>query len=122
MTGKYFVEEKLFTSEQKNLFNKHNSEDSRVLTFYLDDKQSLTKLIYCDARRFGSFRLQNFEDYKNLEPYKNIGTDLLEETVNDRVLFEHYQKRKVPIKAALLEQKIISGIGNIYASEILFDI
>src|SRR6185437_2344364 len=53
--------------------------------------------------------------------YKNIGTDLLEETVNTRLLFEHYQKRKVPIKTALLEQNIISGIGNIYASEILFD-
>ena len=122
MTGKYFIEEKLFTPEQKKLFNKHNSENSRVLTFYLEDKQDSIKLIYCDARRFGSFRLQNFDDYKNLEPYKNIGTDLLEGTVNIGLLFEHYQKRKVPIKTALLEQNIISGIGNIYASEILFDV
>jgi formamidopyrimidine-DNA glycosylase len=121
MTGKYFVEEKLLTSEQKNLFNKHNSEDSRVLTFYLEDKQNSTKLIYCDARRFGSFRLQNFEDYKEMKPYKNIGTDLLEGAVNTRLLFECYKKRKTPIKTALLEQNIISGIGNIYASEILFD-
>jgi formamidopyrimidine-DNA glycosylase len=121
MTGKYFIEEKLLTPEQKKLFNKHNSAEQRVLTFYLGNEQNLTKLIYCDARRFGSFRLQNFEDYKNLEPYKKIGTDLLEETVNTRLLFEHYQKRKVFIKPALLEQNLISGIGNIYASEILFD-
>ena len=121
MTGKYFIEEKLITPEQKKLFSKHNSEDSRVLTFYLENEQSLTKLIYCDARRFGSFRLQDFKGYKNLETYKKIGTDLLEEEVNTRLLFEHYQKREVPIKTALLEQKIISGIGNIYASEILFD-
>ena len=121
MTGKYFIEEKLLTSEQKNLFKKHNSESSRGLIFYLGDNQNQAKLIYCDARRFGSFRLQNFEDYKNLEPYKKIGTDLLEEKVDTGLLFEHYQKRKVPIKTALLEQNIISGIGNIYASEILFD-
>ncbi|CAI2175653.1 14103_t:CDS:2 [Funneliformis geosporum] len=121
MTGKYFVEEKLFTPEQKKLFNKHNSEGARVLTFYLKDAQGSIKLIYCDARRFGSLRLQKFEDYKKIEPYQNIGTDLLEETVNTRLLFEHYQKRKVPIKNALLEQNTISGIGNIYASEILFD-
>jgi formamidopyrimidine-DNA glycosylase len=121
MTGKYFIEEKLTTPEQKKLFNKHNSEDSRVLTFYLENEQSPTKLIYCDARRFGSFRLQKIEDYKKLEPYKNIGADLLEEVVNVGSLFEHYQKRKVSIKSALLEQNIISGIGNIYASEILFD-
>src|SRR5437660_7735646 len=85
MTGKYFVEEKLFTLEQKKLFKKHNSEGARVLTFHLSDAQDSTKLIYCDARRFGSFRLQKFEDYKKIEPYKNIGTDLLEETVNTRL-------------------------------------
>ncbi|RHZ35685.1 DNA-formamidopyrimidine glycosylase [endosymbiont GvMRE of Glomus versiforme] len=125
MTGKYFIEEKILTptseQEQKDLFKKHNTDDSRVLTFYLDNGQESTKLIYCDSRRFGSFRLQNFKDYKQLEPYKNIGTDLLEEKVNTKLLFEHYQKRKVSIKNALLEQKVISGIGNIYASEILFD-
>ena len=121
MTGKYFVEEKLITPEQKELFSKHNSEDSRVLTFYLGNGQNSIKLIYCDARRFGSFRLQDFKGYKNLETYKKIGTDLLEEEVNTKLLFEHYQKREVPIKTALLEQNIISGIGNIYASEILFD-
>ena len=122
MTGKYFIEEKLLTPEQKKLFGKHNSEDSRVLTFYLNHEQKSIKLTYCDARRFGSFRLQNFAEYKNSAPYQSIGTDLLAETVNTRLLFEHYQKRKIPIKTALLEQNIISGIGNIYASEILFDI
>jgi formamidopyrimidine-DNA glycosylase len=120
MTGKYFVEEKLLTLGQKSLFNKHNTEGSRVLAFFLEDGQESVKLIHCDARRFGSFRLQNFEDYKKLEPYQNIGTDLLEEKINTRLLFEHYQKRRVPIKTVLLEQNLISGIGNIYASEILF--
>ncbi|MCE8164128.1 MAG: hypothetical protein I3274_08075, partial [Candidatus Moeniiplasma glomeromycotorum] len=122
MTGKYFIEEKLLTPEQKKLFAKNNSGSSKILTFYLGNGQNSIKLTYCDARRFGNFHLQKFEDYKNLEPYKNIGTDLLEETVNIKLLFEHYQKRKISIKAALLEQQIISGIGNIYASEILFDI
>jgi formamidopyrimidine-DNA glycosylase len=122
MTGKYFIEEKLITPEQKKLFEKHNSKESRILTFYLGNEQSPTKLTYCDARRFGSFYLQDFKNYKNLEPYKNIGTDLLEEKVDTEALFEHYQKRKVPIKYALLKQDIISGIGNIYASEILFDV
>jgi formamidopyrimidine-DNA glycosylase len=121
MTGKYFIEEKIFTPEQKKLFQKHDSEGAKGLIFYLENGQKSTKLIYCDARRFGCFRLQTFTDYKNLKPYKNIGTDLLEETVDVGLLFKHYQKRKVPIKTALLEQDIISGIGNIYASEILFD-
>jgi formamidopyrimidine-DNA glycosylase len=120
MTGKYFIEEKLLTPEQKKLFEKHNSEGTKGLIFYLEDSQKSIKLIYCDARRFGGFRLQTFADYKNLEPYKNIGIDLLNEPLETKYLFTHYQKRKVSVKTALLEQDIISGIGNIYASEILF--
>ncbi|CAG8626009.1 15812_t:CDS:2, partial [Cetraspora pellucida] len=121
MTGKYFIEEKLLTPEQKKLFEKHNNESAKGLTFYLANGQKSATLTYRDARRFGGFRLQTFEDYKKMEPYKNIGTDLLDEKVDAESLFQHYQKRKIPIKNALLEQKIISGIGNIYASEILFD-
>ncbi|CAG8627271.1 10829_t:CDS:2 [Cetraspora pellucida] len=113
--------EKLLTPEQKQLFEKHNNESAKGLTFYLESGLETIRLTYRDARRFGGFRLQTFEDYKELEPYKNIGTDLLDEKVDAELLFKHYQKRKIPIKNALLEQKIISGIGNIYASEILFD-
>jgi len=108
MTGKYFMEEKLLDSGQKKLVS---------LIFHLTNGQ---KLIYCDARGFGSFRLQILNDYQKLEPYKEIGIDLLNEQVNTDYLFAHYQKRKIPIKTALLEQDVISGIGNIYASEILF--
>ncbi|CAG8466646.1 4055_t:CDS:10 [Paraglomus brasilianum] len=109
MTGKYFVNESLLTPEQK---------DSTSLIFQLGNGQ---KLIYCDARRFGSFRLQSLTDYQQLKPYKDIGIDLLNESVDAKYLFTHYQKRKISIKIALLEQDIISGIGNIYASEVLFD-
>ncbi|CAG8437496.1 6957_t:CDS:2 [Ambispora leptoticha] len=108
MTGKYFVNESLLSLEQKEAVS---------LIFHLGNGQ---KLIHCDARRFGSFRLQNLTDYQQLKPYKDIGIDLLSEPVEAKFLFSHYQKRKIPIKIALLEQDVISGIGNIYASEILF--
>ncbi|CAI2161730.1 1302_t:CDS:2 [Funneliformis geosporum] len=113
-------EGKLLTPKQKELFEKHNSEEAKVLSFCLGNNQGPTKLTYCDARRFGSLRLQKFEDYKKSEPYQNIGLDLLNDQINPEYLFSCYQKRKVSIKIALLEQDTISGIGNIYASEILF--
>jgi formamidopyrimidine-DNA glycosylase len=108
MTGKYFVEESLLTPEQK---------ESIGLIFFLSNGK---KLIYCDARRFGNFRLQPLVDYRQLKPYKDIGIDLLNESVDAKYLFSRCQERKISIKIALLEQNIISGIGNIYASEILF--
>lgn len=105
MTGKYFVDENLLKQEQKKLI------------FYFDDGK---KLIYCDSRGFGNFRLQPLDSYQKLNPYKGIGLDLLNEQIDVKYLFNLYQKRKVSIKVVLLEQDIISGIGNIYASEILF--
>src|SRR5256884_5001533 len=108
MTGKYFLEEKLMSAEQKKTLG---------LTFHLSNHK---KLFYCDPRRFGSFRLQDIANYQQLSPYQNIGLDLLNETVSSEYLFNCYRERKIAIKAALLEQDIISGIGNIYASEILF--
>ena len=108
MTGKYFVEESLLTPEQKR---------SISLIFHFGNGK---KKIYCDARRFGNFRLQTLADYQQLKPYKDIGIDLLNEPVDAQYLFTQYQRRKIPIKIALLEQDIVSGIGNIYASEILF--
>lgn len=120
MTGKYFIEEKLLTPEQKKLLEKNSTEGGKILTFCLGNDQKSIKLTYCDPRRFGSFRLQTLENYQQLEPYKNIGLDLLNDQVSPEYLFDCYQKRQVPIKTALLEQDIISGIGNIYAVEILF--
>src|SRR5277367_1438665 len=108
MTGKYFLEAKLMNAEQKN---------SLSLIFHLSNQK---KLFYCDPRRFGSFRLQTVADYQQLSPYRNIGLDLLNEPVSSQHLFDCYKKRKVAIKVVLLEQDIISGIGNIYASEVLF--
>ncbi|MCE8162845.1 MAG: DNA-formamidopyrimidine glycosylase [Candidatus Moeniiplasma glomeromycotorum] len=108
MAGKYFLEEKLMNTEQKLALG---------LIFHLSNRK---KLFHCDHRRFGNFRLQVLTEYKQLKPYQNIGLDLLNEPVSRQYLFDCFQKRKVAIKTVLLEQDIISGIGNIYASEILF--
>ncbi|CAH1766122.1 23546_t:CDS:1 [Entrophospora sp. SA101] len=108
MTGKYFLEEKLLSPHHKRAV---------YLTFHLSNQQ---KLIYSDLRGFGIFHLQPLTAYQKLEPYKKIGKDLLNEEIDPAYLFEYYQKDKSPIKITLLEQDIISGIGNIYASEILF--
>src|SRR5205823_4990204 len=53
-------------------------------------------------------------------PYKGIGFDLLQDHITPQHLLSCFKKLRIPIKSTLLEQKIMSGIGNIYASEILF--
>ena len=51
----------------------------------------------------------------------NLGIDALSKELKPELLYNKIYKSEVPIKQILLNQKLIAGIGNIYASEILFD-
>ena len=77
------------------------------------------RVIYNDPRRFGFFRL--LKDKESFKLYlKNIGYEPLDKNFNLKYLKKSILFRKKCIKSILLDQKIISGIGNIYANEILF--
>ena len=78
-------------------------------------------MIFNDARKFGFIDLICTS---KLQQQKNIcilGIDALDKSLNKKYFYEKIKNSVVPIKQLLLNQKIISGIGNIYACEILFD-
>ncbi len=75
--------------------------------------------IYNDPRRFGLLKILNEGDKFHL--IDNNGPDPFQSIVDAKFLFKKTRNRKSNVKAILLNNKIISGIGNIYASEILFD-
>lgn len=108
MSGKYFLREISSNTDQINHL---------VAIFYFEDG---SKLLFCDSRNFATFHLQKLEDYQSIYPYKNIGLDLVNDYINPEYLITAFKTKRIPIKTCLLEQSIISGIGNIYASEILF--
>ena len=77
------------------------------------------KLIYNDPRRFGYFKiLKNKNDFDNY--FTRIGPEALDKKFNLIYLKKKIKNRKKNIKNLLLDQKIVSGIGNIYANEILY--
>jgi len=77
------------------------------------------KLIYNDPRRFGYFKiLNNKNDFENY--FRRIGPEALDKDFNLIYLTNKIKNRKKNIKNFLLDQKIVSGIGNIYANEILY--
>ena len=77
------------------------------------------RVIYNDPRRFGFFKL--LKDKESFKLYlNNIGYEPLDKNFNLKYLKKNILFRKKCIKSILLDQKIISGIGNIYANEILF--
>ena len=77
------------------------------------------KVIYNDPRRFGYFKL--FENKDRLLEFKNnYGPEPFSSKFNIDYLKSYLKKKEKNIKNLLLDQKFVSGIGNIYASEILF--
>ena len=77
------------------------------------------KIVYNDPRRFGFVKFLNSK--KELVKYlKNFGMEPLEKKFNIKYLKKILNNKNKNIKNILLDQKYISGIGNIYANEILF--
>ncbi len=78
-------------------------------------------LIYHDPRKFGFIDIVKTKDLQKQNYILSLGVDALSPNLKPQMIFEKISKSEVPIKQILLNQKIIAGIGNIYASEILFD-
>ena len=78
-------------------------------------------LVFNDPRKFGFIDLAETNNLKNKKYISSLGLDALSKNLNYKILYKQISKSQVPIKQILLNQRIISGIGNIYASEILFD-
>ena len=77
------------------------------------------KVVYNDPRRFGFFEI--VENDKILQNrFKNLGPEPFDTNFNLNYVFNYFKGKHKNIKTFLLDQKFVSGIGNIYASEILF--
>ncbi len=77
-----------------------------------------TNLVYNDIRKFGSIHWE--EKIENNFLIKNLGLEPLSDEFDSNYLYEIGKKRKITIKDLIMNQKIVTGIGNIYASESLF--
>lgn len=76
-----------------------------------------SRLCFNDPRRFGQMDMAHHTD---LKPLAALGPEPLEATFTPFVLAQNLVNKKTTIKAALLDQQIVSGLGNIYVSEALF--
>jgi formamidopyrimidine-DNA glycosylase len=76
-------------------------------------------VVYRDIRRFGTWLLL---EPGEAEPYfsERLGNEPLDSAFTARVLAEGLAGRRAPVKAALLDQRTVAGVGNIYADEALW--
>ncbi len=77
------------------------------------------KIVYNDPRRFGFFQIFKNNDLLK-KRFKNLGPEPSDAKFTKNYVYFFLKKKKKNIKNFLLDQNFVSGIGNIYASEILF--
>lgn len=108
MEGKFYIQ------QSKEPYDKHTH-----VIFQLDDGRQLR---YHDTRKFGKMYLYNKMTLDTSYPcFQKIGYDAFDERIDAQYLYTSLHKRKTAsLKAVLLDQSIIAGIGNIYADEICF--
>ncbi|QJC37922.1 bifunctional DNA-formamidopyrimidine glycosylase/DNA-(apurinic or apyrimidinic site) lyase [Enterobacteriaceae endosymbiont of Donacia bicoloricornis] len=76
-------------------------------------------LRYTDIRKFG-FWIWETKDYKKNIFLKKLGPEPLKNKFNNLYLYEFTKKKNIYIKTLIMDNKIVTGIGNIYANESLF--
>lgn len=106
MEGKYFLK----LSSEPIVKHEH-------IIFTFEDQ---TTLRYHDTRKFGVMALLKPSQLADYPGIKKQGIEPIDDNLTKEYLYQHFHNRQIPIKTLLLDQTIISGLGNIYADEVLF--
>lgn len=77
------------------------------------------RLALNDPRRFGSVDLVRTDELDRLEPFAKMGPEPLGENFDGAYLKGALSGRSAPIKALLLDQRLVAGLGNIYVCDAL---
>ena len=102
MEGKYFID---------GAITQHDH-----VVFHFDEGI----LKYNDTRKFGRMYLIEKDKVYTEKPLSNLGLEPWDSNLTSDYLIDKLKSKRLPIKSILLDQSIITGIGNIYADEILF--
>ncbi|MCR8724374.1 bifunctional DNA-formamidopyrimidine glycosylase/DNA-(apurinic or apyrimidinic site) lyase [Frigidibacter sp. ROC022] len=83
------------------------------------DMDNGARVTFNDARRFGAMDLMPTETAESHWLLKDLGPEPLGNGFHEAYLVARLKGRRMPVKSALLDQRIVAGLGNIYVSEVL---
>ena len=119
MTGKLIIVD-ANKNEHKTSFY-YKLIDTKTAHNHLKFKfnKSIT-LIYNDVRKFGFFKIFKTKDILLSSHLKNLGPEPLSKKFDFDYFKKNIKKRKLFLKDLLMNQKFVSGLGNIYVNEAIF--
>ena len=113
----YLIKENNITNTNTSFY--HSSDLPKKHNHIEIQLNNTLKLIYNDPRRFGYFKLLT-KNFINQSPLNKLGPEPFSSSFNLFYIKKFIKNKKKNIKNLLMDQKFVSGIGNIYANEILF--
>jgi formamidopyrimidine-DNA glycosylase len=84
------------------------------------DMANGTRVTFNDARRFGAMDLAPTQAVESHWLLAALGPEPLGNAFDEDYLVDRLKGRRTPIKSALLDQRVVAGLGNIYVCEVLF--
>lgn len=114
MTGRFTV-----SSKKPGKFHHEAGEDDKH-DHVVFEMQGGARVVFNDARRFGFMDLWPLADIDRYAPFDGMGPEPISNQFSGAYLEEAFADKKAPVKAALLDQYVVAGLGNIYVCEALF--
>ena len=118
MTGRFLVKQNGAVFAPGEFYAEAGGERAHDhVVFRLSNGASI---IYNDARRFGFMDLAGRNALGDNRHFKALGIEPLGDELSGEAIARLFRGRKAPLKAALMDQRLIAGLGNIYVCEALF--
>jgi formamidopyrimidine-DNA glycosylase len=89
-------------------------------TFHLEGPEGRSTLDYRDVRRFGRLAVVPAGDYRAIPTLHRLGPEPLSDAFDPTAFHRALAATRAPIKVTLLAQRVVAGVGNIYADEALW--
>ena len=120
MTGKFFFINHKSTKYKTSFYYDINEYKDKKYDRIIFDLSNNQKLIYNDVRKFGFIKFIKQIDLEQNAHLKHLGPEPLSSEFNIKYFKSYIRGKERNIKNLLMDQKFISGLGNIYVNEILF--
>jgi formamidopyrimidine-DNA glycosylase len=118
MSGRFLVRQGEATVAPGAFHHDHGGERAHDhVVFHLSTGARVT---YNDARRFGFMDLVPRAEVETCRHFAGLGIEPLGNELSGAAIARLFHGRRTPLKAALLDQRLIAGLGNIYVCEALF--
>lgn len=118
MSGSFRVEKDNSNETPGNFHHEHGKSATHDhVVFHMSDGG---RLIYNDPRRFGFMDLSTRAELSTCKHFEKMGVEPTGNSLSADYVASVFQNKKTNLKAALLDQRLIAGLGNIYVCEALW--